>query len=391
VQPSPLIVDGARVRAERLLIRASGGLRVIQLAVGVPVLAVGGLDEFRSAGFISATYFFSLAWTALLYLVALRRDRFSLAWIVGDVALAITWLLAVPQMCAGACSVGWQMWITPPAMGSAILAVAFGPLWLALIGTLGIGAAYVGGVWPHLGQSQDAIGSAAVNAFFLLGFPLLAWFFAAWLRKSAQQLDDAANDAIEARAREAAAQARFDERTRQYDVLHHTVLTTLSKIARGGLDHRTEEVRELCARDADFLRGLVTGATDEGLGDFVAALAGVVRDKQALGLRVNSQFHALPASLPPRVAPMLLGAAREALTNVAKHAGTEEAWLTAVGEGAGVRVVVVDRGTGFDPSAVKVGRGLMRELRHSVIETGGTVNITSSPEHGTVVEVLWTP
>lgn len=54
----------------------------------------------------------------------------------------------------------------------------------------------------------------------------------------------------------------------------------------------------LCARDADFLRGLITGADDIGPGDFVGSLAGVVRDKQALGLRVHSQFHALPSRLP---------------------------------------------------------------------------------------------
>ena len=123
----------------------------------------------------------------------------------------------------------------------------------------------------------------------------------------------------------------------------------------------------------------------------MSALAGVVRDKQALGLRVHAQYHALPSRLPETGAAMLLGAAREALTNVAKHAGVDEAWLTAVGEDGGVRLTVVDRGVGFDPSAAPVGRGLICELRHRVIESGGTVDITSTPGHGTVVEVLWKP
>jgi len=56
-----------------------------------------------------------------------------------------------------------------------------------------------------------------------------------------------------------------------------------------------------------------------------------------------------------------------------------------------VRLTVVDRGAGFDPAAVPVGRGLIRELRHRVIESGGTVDITSTPGHGTAVEVLWKP
>jgi signal transduction histidine kinase len=238
-------------------------------------------------------------------------------------------------------------------------------------------------------MTADWTGTVAVNVFFMIGFALLGWVCSRLLRGAARKVDRATADAIEARDREASARARYDERTRQYDVLHHTVLSTLSKIARGGLDHRTEEVRALCARDADFLRGLITGADDIGPGDFVGALAGVVRDKQALGLRVHSQFHALPSRLPQASAAMLLGAAREALSNVAKHAGVDEAWLTAVGEDGGVRLTVVDRGDGFDPAVTPCGRGLMRELRHRVIESGGKVDVTSSPGHGTVVEVLW--
>jgi hypothetical protein len=279
-------------------------------------------------------------------------------------------------------------------MGAIILATMFVQLGLAAVATLVMAGAYLTGVWNKMiadGMTADWTGTLAVNVFFMLGFGVLGWVCAHLLRTAAAKVDLATADAIEARDREAAARARYDERTRQYDVLHHTVLSTLSKIARGGLDHRTEEVRELCARDADFLRGLITGADDIGPGDFVGALAGVVRDKQALGLRVHSQFHALPSRLPRASAAMLLGAAREALSNVAKHACVDEAWLTAVGEGGGVRLTVVDRGEGFDPAVAPVGRGLMHELRHRVIESRGTVDVTSSPGHGTVVEVLWTP
>ncbi|MEH1164002.1 ATP-binding protein [Micromonospora sp. CPCC 205539] len=395
MQAPATTVRGARARAELLLLQASGALRALQLSVGLPVLLVGGLNDFRSTTAIVGSHLAAVAWSAALFTVMLRRRRVSLTWVLADLALAMMWLVTVPQLCVKSCASGWQLWVVPSAMGSIILAMIFVQLSVAAAGTLVVVGAYVFGIWEHMARirvpAPDAIGSVAVNVFFMLGFGVLSWVCARLLRASARQVDLATADAIEARAREATARARYDERTRQYDVLHHTVLSTLSKIARGGLDHRADEVRALCTRDADFLRGLMSGAADVGPGDFVSALAGVVRDKQALGLRVYSQFHALPVTLPPAAASMLLGAAREALNNVAKHANVDEAWLTAVGEGDGVRIVVVDRGVGFDSEAVPAGRGLMRELRHSVIETGGTVDVTSSPGHGTVVEVSWTP
>ncbi|GIH02186.1 hypothetical protein Rhe02_02530 [Rhizocola hellebori] len=392
MQPGPQPVTTARDRVERVLIFGAGLLRGLQLAAGLPVLFVGGLAPLRSPTLAGSSYLVAVAWSALLFLVAVRTNRVGLGWVCLDLALSVFWLLAVPQLCLPeGCGTSWPGWVVPPAMGSAILAVVFAPRYVAVAGTLLIALSYVMGIREHLATARQALGSALVNAYFIVGFAVLAGVLAHLLRRSAVQVDAATTQAIEARARESAAQARFDERTRQYDVLHHTVLSTLSKIARGGLDHRREEVRALCARDADFLRDLVTGGGEESPGDFVSALAGVVRDKQALGLKVHSQFHALPASLPVGVAPVLLGAAREALTNAAKHAGTDEAWLTAVGEGDSLRMVIVDRGSGFEPAAAIAGRGLVRELNHSVIEVGGKVTLTSSPGHGTMVEVHWQP
>lgn len=389
-------MNGARARSELVLLQVCACLRAIQLSVGLPVMLAGGLNDFRWKTVIIGSHLLAVVWAAVLFSVLLRRREVSLPWVLVDLMLAGMWLITVPQMCvASTCAAGWQLWVVPQAMGAIMLATIFVQLGFAAVGTLAVVCSYVTGIWNQMinsgGMTPGLTGTLAVNVFFMIGFGFLGWMCARLLRGAAHKVDLATADALEARGREATAQARYDERTRQYDVLHHTVLSTLSKIARGGLDHRTEEVRALCARDADFLRGLITGADDTGPGDFVSALAGVVRDKQALGLQVHPQYHALPSKLPETGAAMLLGAAREALTNVAKHAGVDEAWLTAVGEDGGVRLTVVDRGVGFDPSAAPVGRGLIRELRHRVIESGGTVDVMSTPGHGTVVEVLWKP
>ena len=145
-------------------------------------------------------------------------------------------------------------------------------------------------------------------------------------------------------------------------------------------------------RDADYLRGLITGAADSIPTDLGVALAGMGRDRSALGLRVNQQFDALPKRIPQKVTDALTGAAREALNNVVKHAGTGEAWLSAYGDGAGgVIVTIVDRGRGFDPQAESSGLGLMRSVRHRILEAGGEVRIDSAPGEGTSVEMAWTP
>jgi signal transduction histidine kinase len=77
---------------------------------------------------------------------------------------------------------------------------------------------------------------------------------------------------------------------------------------------------------------------------------------------------------------------------VVKHAGTDEAWLSAYGDGAGgVIVTVVDRGQGFDLRAKSDGLGLMRSVRHRVLEVGGKVRIDSAPGEGTSIQMSWTP
>jgi signal transduction histidine kinase len=156
---------------------------------------------------------------------------------------------------------------------------------------------------------------------------------------------------------------------------------------------RNQLARQNCERDAEYLRGLISGGADSIPTDLRAALAAMARDRAALGaLRINQQFDALPARIPAHVADALTGAAREALNNAAKYADVSEAWLTASGDGRdGVTVTVVDRGTGFDPGTPHSGFGLIRSIRHRITKAGGNVMLSSAPGEGTIVEMSWTP
>jgi signal transduction histidine kinase len=53
-------------------------------------------------------------------------------------------------------------------------------------------------------------------------------------------------------------------------------------------------------------------------------------------------------------------------------------------------VHVGDTGTGFDPSAVQIGRlGLRVSIVERVTNAGGKVHIDSKPGQGTVITIVW--
>jgi signal transduction histidine kinase len=91
-------------------------------------------------------------------------------------------------------------------------------------------------------------------------------------------------------------------------------------------------------------------------------------------------------------------AVREALSNVAAHAGTGEAWVSVrrralevdAGDPCRLRVVVRDEGTGFDLAGVDRTRlGLRRSITERTAECGGQVSIRSEPGQGTKVSLSW--
>ena len=126
----------------------------------------------------------------------------------------------------------------------------------------------------------------------------------------------------------------------------------------------------------------------------------VVADMRARGLTVHLEIDDGEApAVPARVVMAMSNAAREALSNVAAHAGTGEAWvrvrLTRTGGGrprsrAACEVIVRDRGTGFDPARVDQARlGLRRSIAERAADCGGQASVWSAPGQGTVVSLSW--
>jgi signal transduction histidine kinase len=77
----------------------------------------------------------------------------------------------------------------------------------------------------------------------------------------------------------------------------------------------------------------------------------------------------------------------EAIQNVAKHAGRNAHATVRLRHDHGTLVVdIEDDGRGFDPTHTPEGAGL-RNIQDRMSTLGGTVTITSKPEHGTALTV----
>jgi signal transduction histidine kinase len=223
------------------------------------------------------------------------------------------------------------------------------------------------------------------NVLSLVVLTVVAGSISAMLVRHAQQIG-LTTAALLAEREAVAERARYDERSRQYRLLHDSVLCTLNSIASGA--EYGPRLRERCAADAELIRGMIS-ADPRVSGVLAAELALVVHAQFALGLRVHQHFGDLPDHLPPAVVAALAGACREALNNVLKHAGTGEAWVTATaGPDGTLTVTVVDRGPGL-PRPFTPGLGLRRSVAARMAEAGGSSSLDSEPGQGTRVELTW--
>ncbi len=412
VSRSPHELSGQQ-RAERSLVRAYIFLRLAQYLPSGVAAVFSDPSVYLRPELVLGFYFVAAGWSVFLFAAALLGWRIRWSGAVVDVVLIAILLVVVSRSVAPGRALTWANWTFGPANAASLLAVVFGRRSLAVPSVLLLVVCYLVGVWPDLRNDPSGPAAAAGNVGSLILFAAVGGVGSGWLRSSARAADEAYQSAIEAQrratdaakgelvaqraaaeaaARMAATEARDQERVRQYRHLHDNVLTTLTVGAIGQIDLNTEDFRAQCDRDARYLRALITGLVDAVPTDLGTGLARVVRDVAVLGLQIDQNSADLPTRVPSHVTDALLGATREALNNARKHAGTNRAWLTAWGDGAGgVTITVVDRGLGFVPASVQGGYGLLGSIRHRVIEARGRCDIISAPGEGTTVEISWTP
>jgi signal transduction histidine kinase len=188
---------------------------------------------------------------------------------------------------------------------------------------------------------------------------------------------------------------REAERARLLRETHDTVLQTLEAIAlRSGAGDaapadRLREVQATALQQATTLRAVLREDTVRQ-GGLVGGLRALTEELLRRGLHTELVTGELDRDPAPAVTAALVGAAREALTNVTKHAGTGRAVVRAVSRPDGVEVTVRDHGRGFDPAAERAGFGVDRSIAARMREVGGRAELWSAPGRGTRV-TLWAP
>ncbi|MBI3972072.1 MAG: PAS domain-containing sensor histidine kinase [Chloroflexi bacterium] len=172
------------------------------------------------------------------------------------------------------------------------------------------------------------------------------------------------------------------------------------------LEHAVEELNHVIQDIRDYVRGLGPHElAAQGLAEALATLVDDLRDTALVSahLTVTDGAALMAARLDSRQTGQLLQMAREALSNVARHAAarTADVILTtgvpidaeAQSEGGWLRLLICDDGRGFDPAMAPTdGRGL-RNLTERALGLGGRATVASTPGAGTTVciEVPATP
>lgn len=384
--------------------RVLAGVVVSLQFVALPPLAVAIASGVRSGAYTvpwlaALTYVVLTAWSVVFVVVVLRKG-FVPGWVlVTHVAVVSCCALAV----AAAVHPNFFFNVDDSDLEPAltITAVVLGMsarLRHVVIGCVVVAVAHTVAELPTMIRIPSDIANTVQDLCWVAGAAMVSYAIAWRLLAAEAKTEEATQQVAELHAQAAEARTRNEERMRylkeqirRYRALHDGPLSILTAIASGGLDHHDDEVRRQCAVNANLLRGLISDDPMSTLSNLSIALTKAGNDYAVHRLRVNYQFFDLPEDLPHAVVDALTGASREALNNIAAHAGTDRAWLTARadGEEAAVTVTVVDQGCGFDPTRVRQGRGLPDSITGRMADVGGVALVDSMPGQGTRVELRW--
>ncbi|WP_246244125.1 sensor histidine kinase [Amycolatopsis pithecellobii] len=191
---------------------------------------------------------------------------------------------------------------------------------------------------------------------------------------------------------------RLAEQARQHRALHDSVLQTLEILAlprQGDPARQLAELRGIARAEALEVRQVIESAQRESaeeaarpLGEKLTALAAEMARE---GLRAQLVMAELDEATLSEVRQLAIrDAAREAMRNTLKHAGTDQVVVRVAEQAGGIAVVIRDHGTGFDEAHRPAGFGISESITARLAEAGGRALVESSPGSGTRV-TLWMP
>ena len=194
----------------------------------------------------------------------------------------------------------------------------------------------------------------------------------------------------------------MDERERIAKELHDGIIQALFAVGMGlqgtallagspeigaRIEGAVEELDRVIRDLRNYIFGLRPGIlADRQLDQALRVLGEEVQARSRVRVEVVVDA-ALAAELSPR-SHEIVQMTREALSNVARHAGANRAAVKLARRGANAVLSIEDDGVGFDTSASSTGNGL-RNLRERATALGGPLHVTSGAGKGTVLRVTF--
>jgi two-component system NarL family sensor kinase len=199
--------------------------------------------------------------------------------------------------------------------------------------------------------------------------------------------------------------AQEEERSRVARELHDDALQRIAVIrheldeaSHYGTPEMARRIEGVVGELADL--GTVLRTAAHHLHPSVVEKAGLPRALGALaeeyghtaGLDVRVTVPPADLAVPPATAVALYRIAQEALRNVVKHAGVQQADLVLDAAGGTLTLRVSDRGKGFDAARPETDDGLgLIAMRQRAEAAGGRLSLTARPGGGTEVTVVFPP
>ncbi len=267
-----------------------------------------------------------------------------------------------------------QRWLDPSRRMNPLRAIVGGGgwrAWLRIVAGLLLLIAAIVLFSLRSGSLSVALNVGLAAAFGIVG---LGFMVGPWLLRLSSDLSE-----------EREARVRSEERADVAAHLHDSVLQTLALIQRSADDPATV-ARLARAQERDLRSWLFdeTGAGPATLAAALRAVAAEVEDAHGVHVEVVCVGDA-PVTEEDR--PLVL-AAREAMTNAAKHSGAGTVDVYAEATASGVDVFVRDRGVGFDPAGVAEDRqGVRGSIVGRMERHGGSASVRSVPGEGTEVRL----
>lgn len=215
--------------------------------------------------------------------------------------------------------------------------------------------------------------------------------------RSAAELEAAQEETLRARERA----ARYAERESLARQIHDSVLQALALIHKRGREMGARDavpgaevaaLGEAAAEQEAELRALILREPEDAPSGH-ASLRGALEQTGRRISRIQVSVSCVgPIWVPAHHATEIAAAVKQALDNVAEHAGIARAAVFAEQEGSWVTVSVRDEGRGFtyDEAALRADgkAGMLRSMKGRVESLGGRMSVRAAPMKGCEVEFL---